>query len=58
MTFRLDGDPAGVNMVLIGEKTGSKWQAFHGAGVPGRDDESIVVPAVFLVCVERLELRD
>ena len=35
LTFRLDGDPAGVNTVLIDEETGSKWQAFTGRAFEG-----------------------
>ena len=35
LTFRLDGDPAGVNTVLIDEETGSRWQAFTGRAFEG-----------------------
>jgi hypothetical protein len=35
LTFRLEGDPAGVSTVLIDEETGSKWQAFTGRAFEG-----------------------
>ena len=35
LTFRLDGDPLGIQTILVDDETGSRWLAFTGAAVDG-----------------------
>lgn len=35
LTFRLEGEPAGVQTILVDEETGSRWQAFTGRAIDG-----------------------
>ena len=35
LTFRLDGEPQGVQTLLVDDETGSKWLAFTGRAVEG-----------------------
>lgn len=35
LTFRVEGEPAGIQTVLIDDQTGSRWSAFSGRAIEG-----------------------